>query len=96
MLAIYSISIFSKRNTSREMNTPPSNLSRDITVCCLQCLKKKDKRALDPTYPELSEGAKGRQKAAKTVINPKTAVLRSKTVSSSPLNFLSQMRKITI
>lgn len=86
MFAIYNISTFTKRNKSTEKSTPPSNLTRDITVCCLQCLKKKDKRALNSSYPELSEGTKGRQKAAKPVINPKTAVLMSKTMSFSPLN----------
>lgn len=95
ILAIYNVSTFSKRNTSTEKNTPPSNFTCDIRVCCLQCLKKKDKRALDSSYPELSEGTKGRQKAAEMVINPRTAVLMSKIMSFSPLNFRSQMRKIT-
>lgn len=84
MLAIYNVSTFSRRTTSTEKSTPPSNLTCDIRVSCLQCLKKKDKRALDSSYPELSEGTKGRQKAAKTVINPRTAVLMSKTMSFSP------------
>lgn len=95
MLAIYNISTFSKEIPAQK-GALHLQISAVTSVGCLQCLKKKDKRAPDSSYLEFSEGAKGRQKAAKTVINPKTAVLLSKTVSSSPLNFLSQMRKITI
>lgn len=50
MLAIYNISAFTERNISTEKSTPPSNLTHDITVCCLQCLKKKGQEH-NSSYP---------------------------------------------